>query len=113
MSLPQPHCCYPGVTTNPIFVLDLGFSLPLLTVGAIWLWQRRPWRYLIVGAMLTMFVIECLSIATDQWFGHLADPTSPVASSTLSPAFVALAVLTMIPLSSMLRGLDQRDVDGP
>ncbi len=96
-----------GVTTNPIFVLDLGFSLPLLAVGAIWLWQRRPWGYLIVGAMLTMFVIECLSIATDQWFGHSADPTSPVASSTMSPVFVVLAAVTMIPLGFMLRGTDQ------
>lgn len=100
-----------GVTTNPIFVLDLGFSLPLLTVGAIWLWQRRPWGYLIVGAMLTMFVIECLSIATDQWFGHIADPASPVASSTLSPAFVVVAALTMIPLWFILRGADHHPAD--
>ena len=29
--------------TNPVEVIDLGFTLPLTFLAGIWLWQRRPW----------------------------------------------------------------------
>jgi hypothetical protein len=31
-----------GLTTNPVFVQDLGIWLPLALVSAYWLWLRRP-----------------------------------------------------------------------
>ena len=102
-----------GATTNPMYVLDLGFTLPLVALGAIWLWQRRPWGYLIVGSMLTMFVIESLSIATDQWFGHAADPTSQVASAAMTPAFAIVTVIGLVPLALFFRNRASAEVVGP
>ncbi len=94
-----------GLATNVVYVQDLAFWLPLLAVGAAWLWQRRPWGYLIAGGGLVMWVLESISIAVDQWYGHAADPSSPVTSATLVPAFLALAVAGLVPLGLLLRGL--------
>jgi hypothetical protein len=94
-----------GMATNPIFVQDLAFWLPIMTVAAIWLWRRRPWGYLVVGSVLTMWVVESISIAVDQTFGHAADPLSPVASSSIVPVFVVLAVIGLIPVHFFYRRL--------
>jgi hypothetical protein len=101
-----------GVTTNPVFVLDLGFTLPIMALGAVWLWQRRAWGYLIIGAMLTMFVVESFSVATDQWMGHGADPASPAATATLTPIFAVIAGIGMIVLIAFLRHADSSTTAG-
>jgi hypothetical protein len=42
-----------------------------------------------------MFTIESVSIASDQFFGNLADPTSTVVSLAVIPIF---AILTFVGL---------------
>ena len=88
-----------GMLTGPVQVIDLAFTLPLMFAGAFQLWRRRPWGYLVSGAMLVMLVIETVSIATDQWFGHAAEPASPAASADLVPVF---AVLTVVGLGALV-----------
>ena len=87
-----------GLSTNPIYVQDLAFWLPLMAVAASWLWRRKAWGYLLVGSILTMWVIESLSVAVDQWMGSAADSTSTVASATMTPIFGVLALVGLIPL---------------
>jgi hypothetical protein len=82
-----------GMLTGPGQVMDLGFTLPLMFAGAIQLWRRRPWGYVVSGSLLVMLAMETISIATDQWFGHAADPTSPAAAIGLVPVFAAITVL--------------------
>jgi hypothetical protein len=96
-----------GLATNPVYVQDLAFWLPLMAVGAVWLWRRQAWGYLVVGSMLTMWVIESVSIAVDQWMGSAADPASTVASATLTPAFGVLALIGLLPLYVYFRHLDE------
>jgi hypothetical protein len=36
-----------GHPTAIVFALDLGVLLPAVLLGAIWLWQRRPWGYVL------------------------------------------------------------------
>ncbi len=88
-----------GMLTGPVQVIDLGFTLPLMFAGSIQLWRRRPWGYLVSGTMLVMLAIETVSIATDQWFGHAADPASPAASADLVPVF---AVFTIVGLGALV-----------
>ncbi len=71
-------------------------------------WNRRPWGLLVVGSMLTMFVLESIGIATDQWFGARAAPLSESASLTAVPAFAALALIIAVPLVWFCRHLDER-----
>ncbi|MBO3752876.1 hypothetical protein J5X84_43080 [Streptosporangiaceae bacterium NEAU-GS5] len=92
-----------GMTTSPVYVQDLALWLPFAAVVAWWLWQRRPWGLVAGGAYLTMWALESLTIATDQWFGHRADPLSPVASLSVVAPFAAFALLGCAPLILLLR----------
>lgn len=40
-----------GLTTNPIYVQDLSFWIPLVAVSAWWLWLRRPWGYVLSASL--------------------------------------------------------------
>jgi hypothetical protein len=95
--------------TNPIHVLDLGFALPVSLLGAVWLWQRKPWGYVLAGLMLAMLAIETTSIAVDQWFGHLSDPSAPLDAV---PIFVVLTLVGVIVVITYLRYLDVKSQEG-
>lgn len=97
-----------GMTTNPVFVQDLAFWLPLLLVGAWWLWSLRPWGEVVVGTMLVMLVLEGVGVATDQWFGVRADPDTAFASAGAVPLFLTLAAIGCMPVWFYLRHLDPR-----
>ena len=76
--------------TSPVHVLDLGFLLPLGFLGAVWLWQKKNWGYLLAGLLIVMMTIETASIAVDQYFGHVHDPS---ASPDAVPLFIGLTVI--------------------
>jgi hypothetical protein len=92
-----------GMTTGPVQIIDLGFTLPLMTLGAVLLLRRRPWGYMLTGALLVMLAIETASIGVDQWLGHAADPASPVASDAMTPVFAVLTALGLAVLALFLR----------
>ena len=96
-----------GLTQNPIYVLDFAFTFPLLAVGAVWLWRRRPWGYVIGGTMVVMLTIETAGIAIDQVFGHVHDPS---ASLGAVPIMGVLTVVGLVFSAIFLRGLDARIV---
>ncbi|MGB3184628.1 MAG: hypothetical protein WBG36_07620 [Ornithinimicrobium sp.] len=98
-----------GLTTVPTYVQDLAFWLPLLAVAGVWLRQRRPEGYLLVGGGLTMWVLEGLTVATDQWFGHQADPTSTVVSLSAVPAFAVITVIGAAVLAVFLKHVQPMD----
>ena len=95
-----------GLLTNPVYVQDLAIWLPLLMAAALACWHRRAWGLLVTGAMLVMLTLEGIGVATDQWFGSRADPTSPAASMTMVPAFAALAVVIGTVLAVYLHNID-------
>ncbi len=92
-----------GLPTNPVYAQDLAFWLPLYAVVAWLLWRGRDWGYLLGGAVLVMWPIESVGVAVDQWWGHRADPSSPVASAAVVPMFLALAVIGLVPLVAYFR----------
>lgn len=94
-----------ALPTNPVYVQDLAVWLPLVAVAAWWLWQRQRRGLLVVGAILTTWVLEPVTIAVDQWLGHAADPTSPVVSDAVVVPMLTLAVLTAVPLWLFLRSV--------
>jgi uncharacterized membrane protein len=102
-----------GLTTSPVYVQDLAFWLPAMAVAATWLWRRSAWGYLLVSAGLAMWVVESVGVAVDQWLGHAADPSSTVASATASPVFVLLALVGLVPLVAMLRGISRSKAPRP
>jgi hypothetical protein len=94
-----------GQPTNAVYIQDLALWLPLIAVAAVWLWQRRPWGYLVIGATLVFWVMESTAVAVDQWFGHAADPASSQASAAGTLLFGALA---LIPACYLFRSLQDR-----
>lgn len=99
-----------GLLTNPVYVQDLAVWLPLLTAAAVATWRRRTWGLLVTGAMLVMFVLESAGIATDQWFGSQADPTSGSASMSAVPVFAVLALVLAVPVVWYLRHVDRAPI---
>jgi hypothetical protein len=88
--------------TSPVHVLDLGFSLPVSALGAVWLWQRKPWGCVLAGLMLVTLTIESASIAVDQWFGSLSDPR---ASAAMAPVFAVFTLIGLAPTVMLLMHL--------
>ena len=97
-----------GLTTMPTYDQDLAFWLPSVAVAAVWMWRRMFWGRLLGGAALVMWLIEAVGVAVDQWMGGAADPTSTVASASVTPMFAALAVIGTVPLFFYLRALRDR-----
>jgi len=105
-----------GLTTNPSWVQDLAFWLPMAAVAAAWLWLRKPWGYVLVGAWLVYGLIESLGVAVDQLFGYAADPTTQHATPAGAALFGVLALVSLIPMYFYFRprqahhrlALDQR-----
>jgi len=85
-----------GFLTNPSHVLDLAFILPLVVLSAVWMWQHKPHGNFIGGSMLVLLTIECVSIASDQYFGSLADPHSNVVSMAVVPIFAILTIIGLL-----------------
>jgi hypothetical protein len=87
-----------GLTTNPVFVQDMSFWLPFAAVIGGLLWLRRPWGVFLGGAWLVYGVLEGIGVATDQYLGASADPTSTQVSFSVVPLFIALALISLTPL---------------
>lgn len=97
-----------GVATNAVYVQDLVVWLPLMTVAAWWMWQRRPIGIFLTGSWLAFGVMEGIGIAVDQWFGHQADPSSSFASLGVIPLMLGLALVNLVGLYLYLRGHPER-----
>ncbi|MGC2240564.1 MAG: hypothetical protein WA726_06970 [Acidimicrobiia bacterium] len=87
-----------GLTTNPSYVQDLVFWLPMAALAAYWLWQEKPWGVALVGSWLVYGLIESIGVASDQWFGYHADPSTEFASVGGMGIFIALALIGTVPL---------------
>jgi hypothetical protein len=96
-----------GLTTNPVYVEDLSFWIPITAIAAVLLWRRQAWGFLLAGTMLVYEVVESISIAVDQWMGSAADPASTVASASVTPIFAAVAAVGLIPLFFYFRHLNR------
>jgi hypothetical protein len=94
--------------TNPIQVTDFAIGFPLTILAAIWFWQRRPWGYVLAGMFLVYGVIEALSVATDQTFGHISDPAQ---SAAMVPVFAVLVVIALVPLVLFMRAVRRWPLD--
>lgn len=101
-----------GLATNPTFVQDLVFWLPGATLIGWLAWTRRPWGALLAGAYLVYGLLESIGVATDQWFGSSADPTSEVATMGGAAMFAVLAVIGVGALTFYMRALQGGDRRG-
>jgi hypothetical protein len=96
-----------GLITMPTYVQDLSFWLPLTMVVAIWLWQRKAWGIVLGGALIVYGIIEGIGVATDQAFGHAADPSSNVVAVAAVPGFLVVAAIEVVAFYLYIRTLNR------
>ena len=63
--------------------------------------------YLIAGAGLVYWVLESVTVATDQFLGHRADPASNVVSTAAVPGFAVLGAVALVAAFLFLRNVDR------
>ncbi|GCD89077.1 hypothetical protein [Nocardioides sp. LS1] len=95
-----------GLTTNPVFVQDLAFWLPVMFWLGAGVWRADPRRWALAAAGSVFWVVEALGVAIDQAWGHAADPASSVASDALVPVFLVLALVGIAPAAVLLHRAD-------
>jgi hypothetical protein len=49
--------------TSVVFALDLSLVVPFLVVGAIWLWQREPWGYVLAAVLNVKGAVYMLALS--------------------------------------------------
>jgi hypothetical protein len=52
-----------GHVTNVVFALDLSLVVPWFVLGAIWLWQRRPWGYVLASVVNVKGAVYMLALS--------------------------------------------------
>ena len=55
-----------GHPTNVVFALDLTLLIPWLIVGAIWLFKRQPWGYVVAGILSVKGPLYTLVLAVNS-----------------------------------------------
>ena len=97
-----------GVATNPVYIQDLGFWLPVAAMIGWWLWSGRSLGIVLAGGLLAFWILESVSIAVDQAFGVAADPSSLVVSTALIPGFLVLATAQAVAFVLHIRAVQPR-----
>jgi hypothetical protein len=49
--------------TSIVFALDLSLVVPFMVLGAVWLWQRQPWGYILSAIMNVKGTVYMLALA--------------------------------------------------
>jgi hypothetical protein len=94
-----------GLTTNPVYVQDLAFWLPVMAWLAYSVFTIRRDRWVLVAGGLVFWVIEGIGVAVDQWMGYRADPTTVWASMGAVWLFVVTTAIGLVPAVVALRQL--------
>lgn len=94
-----------GLTTNPVYVQDLAFWLPVMAWLAYSLVTAPRDRLVLVAGGLVFWVIEGLGVAVDQWMGYRADPTTVWATAGAAWLFAMTTLIGLVPAWVVLRQL--------
>ena len=55
--------------TNVVAILDLSLMVPAVLLGAIWLWKRQPWGYMLAAIMNVKGAVFALVLAVGSHVG--------------------------------------------
>ena len=103
-----------GHSTSIVFAIDLSLLVPGLVLGGFWLWQRRPWGYLLAGILNIKGAVYTLGLAVGSW--QAAKAGIPGAAAQL-PFWGLLSLCGTIASVALLRrlgtGHDRRTSQSP
>lgn len=93
-----------GHPTSVIFALDLSLLIPAFILGAIWLWKRKPWGYVLAAISIIKGTTYTLVLTVVSIWG--ASAGVPGASAE-TPVWIFLTVVGLIASLSLLGGPGQ------
>lgn len=90
--------------TSLISALDLSLIVPLHILGAIWLWQRRPWGFLLAiivnvqGAVYNLVLVA--SVVSGVRAGVVDDPSEVLLWGTLAMVSLVISIFLLTRLNT-------------
>jgi hypothetical protein len=86
--------------THIVPALDLTFVVPWLLLGGIWIWQRKPWGYVISAVMVVKGVLYMLALTVASFSGVQAGFPESAAEiplwGTLWLGFVITGIVMLV-----------------
>ncbi len=82
-----------GHPTSVIFALDLSLLVPVFVIGAIWLWRRRPWGYVLASMSMVKGATYTLVLTVVSFWG--AQAGVPGASGE-APLWLFLTIVGLV-----------------
>ena len=89
-----------GHVTEIVFALDLSLLVPGMILGAVWLWQRRAWGYVVAGMMMvkaTLYPMALIGMSVFAASAGVAD------AGSMTPFWVFFAAASLL-VSGLLFG---------
>ena len=90
-----------GSHTSIVFALDLSLLVPAMALGGVWLWQRRPWGYVLGTVMAVKGATYTLALAAMAVFAGRAGVPG---SWELLPLWAGLSAVTGVAAGLLLAG---------
>lgn len=90
--------------TGVVFATDLTLLAPTMAVGAIWLWQRRPWGYVLCSMLMVKGTTYMLAMILMSVF---ADRAGIPGAWDLAPLWAALGVGCVIATGLLLGNMTE------
>lgn len=87
-----------GQPTNVVLALDLSFVIPLFVVGAIWLWQHKPWGYVLATMVNVKGAVYMLGLSAATWTAYQAGTVPTPAEIGLWGSIGILCLIASIAL---------------
>ena len=85
---PNPDILKFDHPTAVVYATDLGVLIPGILVGAVLLWNRKPWGYLIVTVLMGKCVTYVLALIAMSWFAWM----DTGAGDALLPLWILLGL---------------------
>lgn len=89
--------------TNVVLALDLSFVIPLFVVGAIWLWQHKPWGYVLATMVNVKGAVYMLGLSAATWTAYQAGTVPDPSEIGLWGSIGILCLIASIALLTSLK----------
>ena len=97
-----------GHPTSPVYILDLGFVVPLMIVAGLWLRQGKSWGYVAAPIMLLKGVMVGLGLLAANLIAVLNDSAG---DGPLNALWALISVGSAVALVVFLRHVDTPPVN--
>jgi len=94
-----------GHPTSPVYILDIGFVVPLMLLAGTWLKHQRPWGYVAAAVLLVKGMTVGLGLLAANVFAVVGDAKNDGALNAL---WAAIAGGSAFMLWQHLRHVDER-----